>query len=392
MWSRASSRRSVERHLCAEAGESAGVVDVDVGSVAAAAAGSSSSSTTALATTTSTTALTASTAVTAVTTTATTLTATERTTALTAATAATVATATGTTLTGRRGEHTVAVKLDVNLLLALALTLGLSSGSGEEVLLLALDLGTLGELLGAALVGLAEVLLAKLQLLLSQLGEVGSVGLGVVLRLGLGGLSLSIILDGLLLLLLGDGLTGLLVSKLGLASLGTPAVSSLLLVLAKSGPAVTVAVCAGLTTTASTGTTAGTTAATTTATTLLLRLTRTTLAVAAGADTAIPKSVVVGVVALLGAALVALTLSGRSSLDVGTVALAVPRGRLVDGLCRWLSWPVGVELRVVAQQLVHVLGSNCRHLDGLERLVRFALLDAQSAGVKRKMRELALRF
>lgn len=26
------------------------------------------------------------------------------------------------------------------------------------------------------------------------------------------------------------------------------------------------------------------------------------------------------------------------------------------------------------------LGSNCRHLDGLERLVRFALLDAQSAG------------
>jgi hypothetical protein len=99
------------------------------------------------------------------------------------------------------------------------------------------------------------------------------------------------------------------------------------------------------------------------------------LAVAAGADTAIPKScvplvharptfsvfiapplgwcpsrrtVVVGVVALLSAALVALALRGRSSLDVGTVALAVPGGSLVDGLCRWLSGPVGVELRVVA--------------------------------------------
>lgn len=60
------------------------------------------------------------------------------------------------------------------------------------------------------------------------------------------------------------------------------------------------------------------------------------------------RTVVVGVVALLGAALVALALKGRSGLDVGTVALAVPGGRLVDSLCRWLSWPVGVELRVVA--------------------------------------------
>jgi hypothetical protein len=60
------------------------------------------------------------------------------------------------------------------------------------------------------------------------------------------------------------------------------------------------------------------------------------------------RTVVVGVVALLGAALVALALGRRSGLDVGTVALAVPGGRLVDGLCRWLSWPVGVELRVVA--------------------------------------------
>ena len=120
----------------------------------------------------------------------------------------------------------------MNLLLTLALTLGLATRAGEEVLLLASDLGTLREVLGATLVGLAEVLLSKLQLLLSQLGEVGSVGLGVVLRLGLSGLSLSILLDGLLLLLFSDGLTSLLVSELSLAGLGTPAMGSLLLVLA----------------------------------------------------------------------------------------------------------------------------------------------------------------
>lgn len=153
----------------------------------------------------------------------------------------------------------------------------------------------------------------------------------------------------------------------------------------------TVTVGTGLTTTAATGTTAGTTSTATTATTLLLRLCEesewyrkgrpgsltagTTLAVAAGADAAIPKScrplvhaqstfsisivpplesspprrtVVIGVVALLGAALIALALNGRGSLDVGTVALAVPGSGLVDGLCWWLGGPVGVELRVVA--------------------------------------------
>lgn len=227
LWSRAGCRRSVQRRLCAEAGESGRVVDVDVSSATAATTGTSS--TTALATTTSTTALTASTTVTAA---AATLAATERTTTLAAATAATVTTTAGATLARRGSKHAITVELDVDLLLALALTLGLAGGSSEEILLLTGDLGTLGELLGATLVGLAEVLLTKLQLLLSQLGEVGGVGLGVVLRLGLGGLSLGILLDSLLLLLLGDGLTGLLVSKLGLASLGAPAMGSLLLVLA----------------------------------------------------------------------------------------------------------------------------------------------------------------
>jgi len=387
--SRAKSRRDLVRRLCAEAGESAGVAEVGgVAATATARSAGSSRSTTALAATTSTTALTAS----AVTTTATALAATERSTALATATAATVTAATArSTLTGRGREHALAVKLDVNLLLALALTLGLAAGGSEKVLLLAGDLGALGEVLGAALVGLAQVLLTEVQLLLSQLGEVGDVGLGVVLGLSLSSLSLGILLDGLLLLLLGDGLTGLLISKLGLASLGTPAVSSLLLVLTKAGPAVAVTLLAGKTSTASTGT-AATTAATTTATTLLLGLARSASTVAAGTGTAIPKRVVVRIVALLSAGLVALALNGGSGLDVRAVALAVPRGSLVDGLCRGLSWPVGVELRVVAQQLVHVLGSNCRHLDGLERLVRFALLDAQSAGVKRKMRELALRY
>lgn len=401
--SRARSRRNVERRLCAEAGESAGVGDVGARlSVATAATGTSV--TTAFATATSTTTLTT----TAVTTTATTLTTTERTTALAAAAAAAVTASTaGTTLTGRGSKHAVTIELDVDLLLALTLTLSLAAGTSEEVLLLAGDLGALGEVLGAALVGLAEVLLTELELLLSQLGEVGSVGLGVVLGLGLS-LSLGVLLDGLLLLLLSDGLTGLLVSEFGLAGLGTPAVSSLLLVLTVEGqrcpliqssiiipdvgPAVTVTLLTGGTTTATTGTTTGATAATATTATTLLRLwkksvwltrlrldvltARTTAAVAAGADVAIPKSyvtsvhaqdstspapivplrgwylarrtVVVGVVALLGAALVALALNGGSGLDVGAVALAVPGGRLVDGLCRWLSWPVGVELGVVA--------------------------------------------
>lgn len=225
--SRVSPWRKGRAHLCAEAGESAGVAKVG-GVATGGATGSSGSSTTALATATSSTTLTTGGAVA---TTATALT-TERSTALATATAATVAASTaGTTLTGSGGEHALAVKLDVNLLLALTLTLSLAAGCGEEVLLLAGDLSALGEVLGATLVGLAEVLLTKLQLLLSQLGEVGSVGLGVVLGLGLSGLSLSILLDGVLLLLLGNGLTGLLVSKLGLASLGTPAVGSLLLVL-----------------------------------------------------------------------------------------------------------------------------------------------------------------
>jgi hypothetical protein len=221
--SRAFSRRSVE-NLCAQAGESAGVGDVGASGTATATTGTGIA--TSLTTATAATTLAAS--------------ATELATATTlaGATAATAtalaATSTGTTLTGRGSEHAVTVELDVNLLLALALTLGLAGRAGHEVLLGTGNGGTLGELLAAALVGLAEALLTELQLLLSKLSKVGDVGLGVVLGLGLSSLGLGVLLDGLLLLSLGDGLASLLVSELGVAVVTAPAVSSLLVAVAGS--------------------------------------------------------------------------------------------------------------------------------------------------------------
>jgi hypothetical protein len=119
----------------------------------------------------------------------------------------------------------------VDLLLAGALALGLALLSGHEVLLLLTgESFTFGELGAAALVGLADVLGAKRELLLSLLSEVGGVRHALVLGLGLGGLGLSILLEGVLLLRLGHSLTGLLVSQLGVTVVATPAVSGLLLV------------------------------------------------------------------------------------------------------------------------------------------------------------------
>lgn len=97
------------------------------------------------------------------------------------------------------------------------------------------DLLALGELGRASLVGLADVL-GDGELLLSELGKVLLVGLGLVLGLldsgvGIGGGVLS---DGLLLVLLGNGLSGVLVGKLGVAVLSAPTVSYLLVVIAKS--------------------------------------------------------------------------------------------------------------------------------------------------------------
>jgi hypothetical protein len=120
----------------------------------------------------------------------------------------------------------------VDLLLAGALALGLALGTGHEVfLLLTGESSALWELLAAALVGLADVLGGKRELPLGQLGEVSGVGLALVLRLGLGGV-FSVLLDGVLLFSLGDGLASLFVSQLSVTVVSAPAVCGLLVVVA----------------------------------------------------------------------------------------------------------------------------------------------------------------
>jgi hypothetical protein len=235
--------------LCAQAGERARVGDVGAGLVsttAAASTGFTATATTTLAITTTTalaaattsaelaasfatTASLAATVFTAATTTS--LAAAEVATAFATTTAASSATA----LTGRGSKHAVAVELNVDLLLALALTLGLGVLAGHVglLLLLAGQSFALGELLAAALVGLADVLGGERELLLGLLDQVGGVGLAVVFRLGLGlVLGLGSIGDSLLLFSLSNGVTGLLIGKLSVAVVAAPAVSSLLLVLA----------------------------------------------------------------------------------------------------------------------------------------------------------------
>jgi len=245
-------------------------------------------------------------------------------------------------------------------------------------LLLTGECGALGELLAASLVGLADVLRAKGELLLSQLGEVGGVGLALVFRLGLG-FSLSILLDSIFLFSLSYGLASLLISQLGVTIVSAPAVCGLLVVLSYAGSAVAVTLVATTTTTtASTTTTAATLAATGSSTS---RLTGSPAAILVRSYAAIPESVLVGAVGLLGPGLVAVPL-GDGLGGVGSIALAMPHNGLLNCPRWWVGRPVGVELRVIAQQLVNVLGSNLRHLDELERLSRFALLDAQSAGLK----------
>jgi hypothetical protein len=122
----------------------------------------------------------------------------------------------------------------VDLLLAGALALGLALGTGHEVFLLLTGEGSaLRELLAAALVGLADVLGGQGELLLGLLDQVGGVGLAVVFRLGLGlVLGLGSVGDSLLLFSLSNGITGLLIGKLSVTVVATPAVGSLLLVLA----------------------------------------------------------------------------------------------------------------------------------------------------------------
>lgn len=223
--------------LCAQAGESAGVGDVRARLVSATATASTgfAAATTTLATTTSTAELATTFAATAASFAATEFTAAATTTLATAASSLTTTTSASTTLTRRRGEHTIAIELDVDLFLALTFTLGLGSLAGHVGLLLFLTGHSLalGEFLAATLVGLADVLSSKGKLLLSLLNKVGSVGLAPVFRLRLGlVLGLSSISDSVLLFGLCNGLASFLVFELSVAVVAAPAVSSLLLLLA----------------------------------------------------------------------------------------------------------------------------------------------------------------
>tara|TARA_R110002003_G_scaffold1005_4_gene21997 strand:- start:2251 stop:2910 length:660 start_codon:yes stop_codon:yes gene_type:complete len=210
--SRVRSRRIAE--LCAQARERAGVGDVGAGLVSTTSAASTSfAATTSTLTTTASAAEIATALATAASFAATgfTTTTTSLTTELTTTTAAA---STSATLTGRRSEHAVTVELDMDLLLALTLTLSLGSLTGDVGLLLFLTGQSLAlrELLAATLVGLANVLGSKGELLLSLLNEVGGVGLALVFRLRLGlVLALGSIGDSILLFGLGDSFTGLLV-------------------------------------------------------------------------------------------------------------------------------------------------------------------------------------
>ena len=206
--------------LGAERGESSLVLGVDstaTGTAALLGAGTAGSTTT-LATATATT--------------ATALTAATSTTSLTTATTGT----TTATVTSVGGGVVLAIKSKRVLGLVLLGAVLLGASASEVLLVSTLDGLALGELLGGALVGLAdgEAVAGKSLALLGEVGEVLLVGLGVVLLLGLGGggdLRLGVA-SGVLNLGGGNVGASLLVRPLGLALYLAPAVTGLLLVLA----------------------------------------------------------------------------------------------------------------------------------------------------------------
>jgi hypothetical protein len=144
---------------------------------------------------------------------------------------ATTATETATSAT-LRGFDEALVNLEDLLLLTLTFTLGLSAGPSNEVFFLVLDnrLGICPLLvLLAALIWLAGLgdTGTKLELLLSELSKVISVGDAVILwlgRLAIGAFSQSFLLFGL-----GDGLASLLVGQFSVTFGRAPGVASLLL-------------------------------------------------------------------------------------------------------------------------------------------------------------------
>jgi hypothetical protein len=180
---------------------------------------------------------TATTLATAATTTATTLTTTTSTTALTTATAGT----TTATVTSVGSGVVLTVKSKGVLGLGLLGAVLLGTGTGEVLLVSALNGLALGELLVGALVGLAdgEAVAGKSLALLGEVGKVLLVGLGVVLlRLGGGVHTVGASSRGRVgrVVVLNFGScevgTGLLVVPLRGTLLEAPAVTGLLLVLA----------------------------------------------------------------------------------------------------------------------------------------------------------------
>lgn len=322
--------------LCAQAGESVGVVEVDAGT-----------STTTRGTTTLTTAATT-------TTTAATLAATE-------ASLARSTTATGTATTAPETTTLIATAVDVaelkSSLLLLGPFTGLLATLAHKVGLLvvgALNGLALRELLAGTLIGLTDLDAGiESSLLLQDLSKVVVVALDLLLLRGLSNLAVTLDSGGVLLLL-GNGLTGLLVSELLVAILTAPALLDLLGVVGNASAAVTVI-------------TAGTLAATTTllasqavgVTVLAEAIVDRLAAVVGAAGVAVAES------SLIARELLAATARGGRALSVldrglgGTIALAGAGERLVNGLGGRLRLPpFRVKLRVVAQELVEVLGCD----------------------------------
>jgi len=158
-------------------------------------------------------------------------------------------------------SSSVVLAVDDNLLLLRSSILGLAglaTGTSHEVLVrrVACECLALGELLLGTLVGLANFnACTERGTLLFLLGKVLLVGFGLVLLLGSIGTSLAVWSSGesgipavsvgssvgvVLCFSVGDGVAGLLVGPLGIATLTAPSLSSLLLLFANAGVAVTV--------------------------------------------------------------------------------------------------------------------------------------------------------
>jgi hypothetical protein len=250
------------------------------------------------------------------------------------------------------------VKLHNGLLFPLTLPLGLATRASDENIFLIISVQrlALGELLGSTLIGLAKVLGSERKLLFSQLSEVGSVRLALVLGLLLGGIfssAFDIGRDTLgLLIFFGNGLACLLISQFLAAGVTAPAVSNLLLVVNDAGPAVAIA-------SGSTTTSAATTTATVATSTIsrLARFTGSTAAILVASYTTIPESILVVVV---GSLVTAGSSTGSYSITDGSLGRGITLASPREGLINCLGWgfrfpEFWVLVRIVSEELVEVL-------------------------------------